>query len=79
MVRILENKVELVKENLSYDEVLCKIEQATRLCYRSKRSETREGREKFLKNLILYTTIIPCLSTINKHKYAILYILIYNI
>lgn len=52
MVRILENKVELVKENLSYDEVLSKIEQATRLCYRSKKSETREGREKFLKNLM---------------------------
>ena len=28
MVKILENKVELVKENLSYDEVLSKIEQA---------------------------------------------------
>ena len=85
MVRILENKVELVKENLSYDEVLSKIEQATRLCYRSKRSETREGREKFLKNLIgvghesiiehgslsfLITTDRACANQIVRHRMA---------
>lgn len=85
MVRILENKVELVKENLSYDEVLSKIEQATRLCYRSKRSETREGREKFLKNLIgvghesiiehgslsfLITTDRACANQIVRHRLA---------
>ena len=85
MVRILENKVELVKENLSYDEVLYKIEQATRLCYRSKRSETREGREKFLKNLIgvghesiiehgslsfLITTDRACANQIVRHRLA---------
>lgn len=85
MVRILENKVELVKENLSYDDVLSKIEQATRLCYRSKRSETREGREKFLKNLIavdhgsiiehgslsfLITTDRACANQIVRHRLA---------
>lgn len=85
MVRILENKVELVKENLSYDEVLSKIEQATRLCYRSKRSETREGREKFLKKLIgvghesiiehgslsfLITTDRACANQIVRHRLA---------
>ena len=85
MVRILENKVELVKENLSYDDVLSKIEQATRLCYRSKRSETREGREKFLKNLIavdhgsiiehgnlsfLVTTDRACANQIVRHRVA---------
>lgn len=85
MVRILENKVELVKENLSYDEVLSKIEQATRLCYRSKRSETREGREKFLKNLMavghgsiiehgslsfLVTTDRACANQIVRHRIA---------
>ena len=85
MVRILENKVELVKENLSYDEVLSKIEQATRLCYRSKRSETREQREKFLKNLIavdhgsiiehgslsfLITTDRACANQIVRHRMA---------
>lgn len=85
MVRILENKVELVKENLSYDEILSKIEQATRLCYRSKRSETREGREKFLKNLIgvghesiiehgrlsfLITTDRACANQIVRHRLA---------
>lgn len=85
MVRILENKVELVKENLSYDDVLSKIEQATRLCYRSKRSETREGREKFLKNLIavdhgsiiehgslsfLITTDRACANQIVRHRMA---------
>lgn len=85
MVRILENKVELVKENLSYDEVLSKIEQATRLCYRSKRSETRESREKFLKNLIgvghesiiehgslsfLITTDRACANQIVRHRMA---------
>lgn len=52
MVRILENKVELVKENLTYKEMLDKIETATRLCYRSKKSETQEGQEKFLSNLM---------------------------
>lgn len=85
MVRILENKVELVKENLSYDEVLSKIEQATRLCYRSKRSETREQREKFLKNLMavdhgsiiehgslsfLITTDRACANQIVRHRMA---------
>lgn len=85
MVRILKNKVELVKENLSYDEVLSKIEQATRLCYRSKRSETREGREKFLKNLMavghgsiiehgslsfLVTTDRACANQIVRHRMA---------
>lgn len=85
MVRILENKVELVKENLSYDEVLSKIEQATRLCYRSKRSETREQREKFLKNLMgvghesiiehgslsfLITTDRACANQIVRHRLA---------
>ena len=85
MVRILENKVELVKENLSYDEALSKIEQATRLCYRSKRSETQEGREKFLKNLIdvghesiiehgslsfLITTDRACANQIVRHRMA---------
>lgn len=85
MVRILENKVELVKENLSYDEVLSKIEQATRLCYRSKRSETRESREKFLKNLMavghgsiiehgslsfLITTDRACANQIVRHRLA---------
>ena len=85
MVRILENKVELVKENLSYDDVLSKIEQATRLCYRSKRSETREGREKFLKNLMavdhgsiiehgnlsfLITTDRACANQIVRHRLA---------
>lgn len=85
MVRILENKVELVKENLSYDDVLSKIEQATRLCYRSKRSETREGGEKFLKNLIavdhgsiiehgslsfLITTDRACANQIVRHRLA---------
>ena len=85
MVKILENKVELVKENLSYDEVLSKIEQATRLCYRSKRSETREQREKFLKNLIavdhgsiiehgnlsfLITTDRACANQIVRHRLA---------
>lgn len=85
MVRILENKVELVKENLSYEEVLSKIEQAARLCYRSKRSETREGREKFLKNLIdvghesiiehgslsfLITTDRACANQIVRHRLA---------
>lgn len=85
MDRILENKVELVKENLSYDDVLSKIEQATRLCYRSKRSETREGREKFLKNLIavdhgsiiehgslsfLITTDRACANQIVRHRLA---------
>ena len=78
-------KVELVKENLSYDDVLSKIEQATRLCYRSKRSETREGREKFLKNLIgvghesiiehsslsfLITTDRACANQIVRHRLA---------
>lgn len=52
MVRVLENKVELVKENLTYKEMLDKIETATRLCYRSKKSETQEGQEKFLSNLM---------------------------
>ncbi|MCW6702130.1 FAD-dependent thymidylate synthase [Anaerococcus sp. NML200537] len=52
MLRILENKVELVKENLTYKEMLDKIETATRLCYRSKKSETQEGQEKFLSNLM---------------------------
>lgn len=85
MVRILENKVELVKENLSYDDVLSKIEQATRLCYRSKRSETREQREKFLKNLMavdhgsiiehgslsfLITTDRACANQIVRHRIA---------
>ena len=85
MVRILENKVELVKENPSYDEVLSKIEQATRLCYRSKRSETRESREKFLKNLMavghgsiiehgslsfLITTDRACANQIVRHRMA---------
>ena len=85
MVRILENKVELLKENLSYDDVLSKIEQATRLCYRSKRSETREGREKFLKNLMavghgsiiehgslsfLITTDRACANQIVRHRLA---------
>lgn len=85
MVKILENKVELVKENLSYDDVLSKIEQAARLCYRSKRSETREDREKFLKNLIgvghesiiehgslsfLITTDRACANQIVRHRLA---------
>ena len=85
MVRILENKVKLVKENLSYDDVLSKIEQATRLCYRSKRSDTREGREKFLKNLMavdhgsiiehgslsfLITTDRACANQIVRHRLA---------
>lgn len=52
MVRVLENKVELVKENLTYKEMLDKIETATRLCYRSKKSDTQEGQEKFLSNLM---------------------------
>lgn len=85
MVRILENKVELVKENLTYDDVLSKIEQATRLCYRSKKSQTIEGQEKFLSNLMkmghesiiehgnlsfLITTDRACANQIVRHRVA---------
>ncbi|WP_308652482.1 FAD-dependent thymidylate synthase [uncultured Anaerococcus sp.] len=85
MVRILENKVELVKENLSYDEVLYKIEQATRLCYRSKKSKSQEGQEKFLSNLMkighesiiehgslsfIITTDRACANQIVRHRMA---------
>lgn len=85
MVRILENKVELVTENLSYDEVLYKIEQATRLCYRSKKSKSQEEQEKFLSNLMkighesiiehgglsfLITTDRACANQIVRHRLA---------
>lgn len=85
MVRILENKVELVKENLGYKEVLDKIETATRLCYRSKKSETLDGQEKFLSNLMkighesiiehgtlsfLITTDRACANQIVRHRMA---------
>lgn len=85
MVRILENKVELVKENLGYKEVLDKIETATRLCYRSKKSETLHGQEKFLSNLMkighesiiehgslsfLITTDRACANQIVRHRMA---------
>lgn len=85
MVRVLENKVELVKENLSYKEMLDKIETATRLCYRSKKSETQEGQEKFLSNLMkighesiiehgslsfIITTDRACANQIVRHRMA---------
>lgn len=85
MVKILENKVELVKENLGYKEALDKIETATRLCYRSKKSDTQEGQEKFLSNLMkighesiiehgslsfLITTDRACANQIVRHRVA---------
>ena len=85
MDKILENKVELAKENLGYNEVLDKIETATRLCYRSKKSDTQEGQEKFLSNLMkighesiiehgslsfLITTDRACANQIVRHRLA---------
>lgn len=85
MVRILANKVELVKENLTYKEMLDKIETATRLCYRSKKSDTQEGQEKFLSNLMkighesiiehgslsfIITTDRACANQIVRHRMA---------
>lgn len=50
-MKFIEQSVELLNEQ-DYETVVRLLEQAGRACYQSKRSDTLEGAEKFLQNLI---------------------------